>query len=51
MFVKKEVVESAAEFEYRLQCGNKPIFHLEAFIAKFMVIYAKFMEESLKNIT
>ena len=29
----------AAYFEHRLQVGQKPIIHLEAFVARFMTIY------------
>jgi replication factor C subunit 3/5 len=29
--------------EHRLQCGTKAIFHLEAFVAKFMAIYKRFL--------
>merc|ERR1711936_799728 len=31
----------AAFYEHRLQKGNKAIYHLEAFVAKFMAIYMK----------
>mmetsp|Transcript_9184 Transcript_9184/g.31901 ORF Transcript_9184/g.31901 Transcript_9184/m.31901 type:complete len:357 (+) Transcript_9184:38-1108(+) len=41
--VKHEVAHWAAFYEHRLQCGQKPIFHLEAFVARFMSIYKKFM--------
>jgi replication factor C subunit 3/5 len=34
----------AAFYEHRVQQGSKEIFHLEAFVAKFMVIYKKFMD-------
>lgn len=50
MTVKKEVIEVAADFEHRLHRGSKTIFHLEAFIAKFMSIYLQFMEDSMANI-
>jgi replication factor C subunit 3/5 len=29
----------AAQYEHRLQEGQKAIFHLEAFVAKFMSAY------------
>eukprot|EP01102_Stenamoeba_stenopodia_P002412 TRINITY_DN12232_c0_g1_i1.p1 TRINITY_DN12232_c0_g1~~TRINITY_DN12232_c0_g1_i1.p1 ORF type:complete len:390 (-),score=74.34 TRINITY_DN12232_c0_g1_i1:53-1141(-) len=41
--LKYEVTQWAAHYEHRLQLGSKAIFHLEAFIAKFMSIYAKFL--------
>lgn len=45
--LKTEVAHMAAHYEHRLQLGNKAIFHLEAFVAKFMAIYKKFMEDGL----
>jgi replication factor C subunit 3/5 len=41
--LKVEVSRHAAEFEHRMQRGSKPIFHLEAFVAKFMQIYKRFL--------
>jgi len=41
--VKYEVMKWAAFYEHRLQLGTKAIFHLEAFVAKFMSIYKKFL--------
>lgn len=38
----------AAFYEHRLQLGSKAIYHLEAFVAKFMAIYKKFMEDGLE---
>lgn len=43
--LKCKVIEQAAFYEQRLQSGNKEIFHLEAFIAKYMYLYKKFMDE------
>lgn len=34
-----QVVFFAAQFEHRLQQGSKPIFHLEAFLARVMSEY------------
>uniref|UniRef100_A0A914UTR6 Replication factor C subunit 3 n=1 Tax=Plectus sambesii TaxID=2011161 RepID=A0A914UTR6_9BILA len=45
--IKAAVVASAAEFEHRLNRGSKHIFHLEAFIASFMAIYKRHLEETL----
>ncbi|KAI4813806.1 hypothetical protein KUCAC02_003032 [Chaenocephalus aceratus] len=45
--LKTEVAQMAAFYEHRLQLGNKAIYHLEAFVAKFMAIYKKFMEDGL----
>lgn len=47
MQMKSQVASFAAFYEHRMHQGNKQIFHLEAFVAKFMSIYKKFMEESL----
>lgn len=40
--LKPEVVELAAQYEHRMQLGTKPIYHLEAFVAKFMSLYRKY---------
>eukprot|EP00002_Diphylleia_rotans_P023426 TRINITY_DN4607_c0_g5_i1.p1 TRINITY_DN4607_c0_g5~~TRINITY_DN4607_c0_g5_i1.p1 ORF type:complete len:356 (+),score=86.12 TRINITY_DN4607_c0_g5_i1:79-1146(+) len=40
--LKYEVVAWAAYYEHRFQLGSKAIFHLEAFVAKFMQLYKKF---------
>jgi replication factor C subunit 3/5 len=39
----------AAYYEHRLCLGSKVIFHIEAFVAKFMAIYKLFLEESFAN--
>jgi replication factor C subunit 3/5 len=36
------VTEAAAEYEARMQNGTRPIFHLEAFVARFVCIYRDF---------
>eukprot|EP00897_Mesotaenium_endlicherianum_P002349 jgi/Mesen1/2141/ME000152S01230 len=41
--LKHEVAHWAAYYEHRLQLGQKAIFHLEAFVARFMSIYKKFL--------
>ena len=43
--LKAEVVAYAAYFEHRLQLGQKAIIHLEAFVARFMAIYKRYMLE------
>ena len=45
--LKPEVTHVAAFYEHRLQLGQKPIFHLEAFVAKFMAIYKKFVMDEV----
>jgi replication factor C subunit 3/5 len=37
--LKPEIVKWAAFYEHRIRTGSKVIFHLEAFVAKFMRIY------------
>jgi replication factor C subunit 3/5 len=39
--IRYETIKWAAFYEHRLQLGTKPIFHLEAFVAKFMSIYKR----------
>jgi len=43
--IKGEVVTWAAFYEHRISLGSKEIFHLEAFIAKFMAIYKKYIND------
>jgi replication factor C subunit 3/5 len=38
-----QVTNWAAYYEHRLQLGSKEIYHLEAFIAKFMSLYRQFL--------
>lgn len=45
--LKPEITQMAAYYEHKLQLGNKAIFHLEAFVAKFMCTHKRFMEEGL----
>jgi replication factor C subunit 3/5 len=41
--LKHEVAYWAAYYEHRIVQGSKDIFHLEAFVAKFMAIYKKWI--------
>ncbi len=43
--LKHEVVAYAAFFDHRLQLGQKAIIHLEAFVARFMAIYKRYLLE------
>ena len=43
--VKLDVIEWAAFYEHRLALGSKDIFHLEAFVAKYMAIYKKYLND------
>lgn len=44
--LKHEVTHWAAYYEHRMRLGQKAIFHLEAFVAKFMSIYKAFLIET-----
>ncbi|XP_027054859.1 replication factor C subunit 3-like [Pocillopora damicornis] len=48
--LKAEVTEMAAHYEHRIHQGNKAIYHLEAFVAKFMSIYKRFLEEGMADL-
>lgn len=44
--LKQEVLEWAAFYEHRMATGGtKEIFHLEAFCAKYMAIYKKYLND------
>jgi len=43
--LKGEVLEAAAFYEHRIAMGSKEIFHLEAFVAKYMAIYKKYLND------
>ncbi|EEY69694.1 replication factor C subunit 3 [Phytophthora infestans T30-4] len=43
--LKHELVQWASYYEHRMQRGSKDIFHFEAFLAKFMTLYKKFLLE------
>mmetsp|Transcript_15566 Transcript_15566/g.39581 ORF Transcript_15566/g.39581 Transcript_15566/m.39581 type:complete len:376 (+) Transcript_15566:104-1231(+) len=43
--LKVQTISAAAMYEHRLQLGSKPIFHLEAFVAKFMALYKAFLSQ------
>ncbi|KAK3873446.1 hypothetical protein Pcinc_021548 [Petrolisthes cinctipes] len=47
--VKCEVTRLAAYHEHRLHLGSKAIYHIEAFIASFMALYKKFLEENMSK--
>jgi replication factor C subunit 3/5 len=48
--LKAQVTQYAADYEEQLHRGSKAIFHIEAFLAKFMALYKSFMEESLQGL-
>lgn len=41
--LKVDIVAHAATYEHQLQRGRKAIYHLEAFVAKFMSLYKKYL--------
>lgn len=43
--LKQQVMEWAAFYEHRIAMGSKEIFHLEAFVAKYMALYKKYLNE------
>lgn len=47
MSLKAKTVEFASIYEHRMQQGSKHIFHLEAFVANFMAIYKKYLNEMM----
>ncbi|KAI9019771.1 P-loop containing nucleoside triphosphate hydrolase protein [Hyaloraphidium curvatum] len=44
--LKPEIMIQAAFYEHRLRAGSKAIFHLEAFVAKVMAIYKRYLVET-----
>jgi replication factor C subunit 3/5 len=43
--LKVEVLRHAAEYEHRMQLGSKPVYHIEAFVARFMSLYKRHLAE------
>lgn len=41
--LKHEMLHWAAHYEHQMQRGDKDIYHLEAFIAKFMLLYRNYL--------
>jgi len=39
-----ELVTWTAFYEHRIHLGTKPIYHIEAFIARFMSLYSRYLE-------
>jgi len=42
--LRPQVAQWAAFYDHRLKLGNKPIYHLEAFVAKIMFVQKSFLE-------
>lgn len=47
--LKADLATMAAEYEHRMHRGSKAIFHLEAFVARFMSIYKKWMDSAMEE--
>ena len=43
--MKSRLAKVAAEFEHRCNLGTKPIYHLEAFVTRFMADYKSFNDQ------
>lgn len=41
--LKPDVIKWAAFYEHRCKMGSKVIFHLEAFVAKYMRLYERYV--------
>lgn len=41
--VKSQIFEYASYYEHQMLSGSKPIYHLEAFVAKFMCVYREYL--------
>ena len=48
--IQQKVIQTAASYEHKLQLGSKPIYYLEAFIARFMAMYKGFLQEALMDL-
>ncbi|KAL9707005.1 hypothetical protein quinque_010523 [Culex quinquefasciatus] len=46
MSLKTQTLNFASLYEHRMQQGSKHIFHLEAFVAQFMALYKKFLNQA-----
>ncbi|CAF1586110.1 unnamed protein product [Didymodactylos carnosus] len=45
--LNSQITQIAAEYERRSRQGSKDIFHLEVFVAKFMLVYKQFIESTV----
>ncbi|OMJ17484.1 Replication factor C subunit 3 [Smittium culicis] len=43
--MKPEIISIASQYEERLNLGQKAIFHLEAFVARFQSVYKRFLSD------
>jgi replication factor C subunit 3/5 len=47
--LQKKVVQAAANYEHKLQLGSRPIYYLEAFVARFMALYKGFIQDAIMD--
>ena len=47
--LQKKVIQSAANYEHKLQLGSRPIYYLEAFVARFMAMYKGFIQDAIMD--
>ena len=48
--LKERIIQSAASYEHSLRRGNRAIYYLEAFVARFMALYKGFIQNALMDI-
>jgi len=46
--LKHELSQLAAEYEHKSRLGQKPVYHIEAFVIKFMCVYKQFLQEGFE---
>ncbi|KAL5257205.1 hypothetical protein ACHWQZ_G012216 [Mnemiopsis leidyi] len=47
--LQKKVIQAAANYEHKLQLGSRPIYYLEAFVARFMAMYKGFIQDAIMD--
>lgn len=47
--LQKKVIQAAANYEHKLQLGSRPIYYLEAFVARFMAMYKGFLQDAIMD--
>jgi replication factor C subunit 3/5 len=45
--LRPQLIDVAAGYDQRLRAGSKAIFHLEAFVARFMSFYKAFLSSMM----
>lgn len=49
--ITPEIIKCAADFDHNLVRGTKPLFHLEACVARLMLIYSNFLKNNAMMIS